>query len=570
MQMTREQLIDLLEGRSEFEKFQVEAQDLPEIPSAPAMRPPPDTGIEPYAGEWTAAQAAHLLRRTTFGVSKDQIKLAVANGMEWTVDKLLEEIALPEPPVVFNDAADSPALGETWITEPYDLINFPAQIGHRTNSLSAWTLGLMLEGQMNIREKMTLFWHNHFATEIQVVNDPKFAYQYITTLRENATGNFRELAKLMTVDPMMLRYLNGHDNSVESPNENYARELLELFTIGKGPQVAEGDYTNYTEQDVLAFSKILTGWRARGYRDRVGQEVDSVFVRSRHDESDKTLSHRFGNNVISNGGDLEYRNAIDVIFQKAECARFIMRKLYRWFVYYDINDAEEMQVIEPLAQLLVDHDYNLKEVLRTLLMSEHFYDPLNCGCIIKSPIDFVTNLFNQFEIEIDKERVNRYYQVWLTIFRYTTLIQQQYFQPPSVAGWSAYYQAPGYQRTWTNGVTLPYRILFTDIMSLVGFTQNGLAIQIDFLKLLEGYEDAISTQNMIRESVEFVCPKAMEDNQIDFLQAALLPGLPDFVWTEEYVAYLDDPDNEELRASVDNKLRIFFRTLLLHPEYHLS
>ena len=156
------------------------------------------------------------------------------------------------------------------------------------------------------QEKLTLFWHNHYVT--QGINDPQMVYNYITLLRENGLGNFRELTKQMTIEPAMLIYLNGNQNSAVAPNENYARELLELFTIGKGPAVGPGDYTNYTEDDVVEMARVLTGWIVRGgfTTDTVNNPLKSEFRPARHDDGTKQLSHRFDDIEIDDMGENEY------------------------------------------------------------------------------------------------------------------------------------------------------------------------------------------------------------------------------------------------------------------------
>ncbi len=569
--MKQDLVKQLLEGTLTHEEViaQIDYSQIESPAEAVSMRPPPDTGTATYTGEWTAAQAKHLLQRTTFGATREMIQQSVANGMAWTVDKLLEALPAPSPPLAYSELDVSVSIGETWVDAPVVRGN-NQQYNARRRSMRAWHTGRLLSGEFNLREKMTLFWHNHFAVEDLVVIDARYQYTYLKTLRDNCFGNFRELCKLITIDPMMLRYLNGRSNQAGSPNENYARELLELFSIGKGPQVGEGDYTHYTEDDVRELARVLTGWRDLGYlTENENLEVGSAFRRNLHDQEPKTLSHRFDFVTIENMNELEYAHAIDIIFGKKECARFICRKLYRWFVYYEITDVEEMQVIEPLADALVAADYEIEAVLRILLQSEHFYDPLNCGCMIKSPIDFVNNLLTQLSVPISGTVVQEY-NTWFRIYQFTSTIQQQLFQPPNVAGWSAYYQAPGYYRLWTNGVTLPMRIQYTDLMTLVGFRVMGLNIQIDFLDHISAYDNPTDPNDLIREAISLHCPKEFTEEQETFLKSALLPGLPDFEWTVEYGEYLGNPSDEGLRNAVHTKLRLFFRTLMLHPEYHLS
>lgn len=229
---------------------------------------PLTTGLIPYTGPWTFELAAHLLRRTTYGPTLTNIKWALDQGLEATVEKLFEEIPLPDPPVnAFYPGDPNVPIGETWIEEPYFNNILNEQASYRFRSVTSWTFGLMWQEGISIREKLTLFWHNHVP--VNAVEDPKFLYRYGALLRSYAWGNFRDLMKDITIDPAMLRYLNGFQNQKEAPNENYARELLELFTIGKGPLAAPGDYTNYNEQDVQAMARVLSGWTVLGSRSKV-------------------------------------------------------------------------------------------------------------------------------------------------------------------------------------------------------------------------------------------------------------------------------------------------------------
>ncbi|HFC01373.1 MAG TPA: DUF1800 family protein, partial [Phaeodactylibacter sp.] len=224
--------------------------------------------FNPYTGTWGMEQAAHLLRRTTFGPTYAQIKQAATDGLDATISLLFQNQPLPDPPIYYDFENDpNAALGETWVDAIF-LPNIQGLRGARRRSLFGWTFKQIRESGVNITEKMTLFWHNHFV--VASTNVPNRQYRYITFLRENALGNFKDLAKGITVDSAMLQYLNGTQNSKNAPNENYSRELLELFTIGKGELVGPGDYTNYTEDDVVELARALTGWyitvfKVKGY-----------------------------------------------------------------------------------------------------------------------------------------------------------------------------------------------------------------------------------------------------------------------------------------------------------------
>ena len=539
--------------------------------ASPALAPL--TGIDPYQGDWNYRRAAHLLRRTMFGPSYEQIKDAVDMGLEAVVSKLLEVKDLPDPPVNFNREDDPDvAIGESWVKAPYDN-SIQGLQGSRRASLRGWTLGQMINGDINIREKMTLFWHSMLVTS--EINEPRLEYQYITLLRENALGNFKELIKKITVNPSMLIYLNGTDSTNRAPNENYPRELLELFTLGKGDLAGPGDYTTFTEHDVTEMSKVLTGWviNRRPQPDPVTGEIEfeARFVPSRHDTTTKTLSHRFNNAVISNAGENEYSNLIDIIFEHPEASKFLVRKLYRWFVYYTITPEIEANVIEPLAELFKNSGYEVKPLVEALLLSEHFHDDEMTGCMIKNPLDFVAGMFHQFDIEVPETPLALQYGIWVNVNRITGPLQMEYYGVPSVAGWPAYYQEPGYYKMWINSVTLPLRIDISDGLSTVGFPiGRNFRLRIDALAFLETIEQPDDPNSVIAEFAKILFTHEVTDDQHKYLKEILIPGLPDYEWTVEYGEYKSDPQNSDLRESIELKVRSLLKAMLSMPEYQLS
>src|SRR5450432_870823 len=235
---------------------------------------------------------------------------------------------------------------------------------------------------------MVLFWHNHFVTETNTVDNALFCYQYNMLLRRHALGNFKEFVRAITVEPAMLRYLNGYANSKKAPDENYGRELQELFTLGKGPG------SHYTEEDVKAAARVLTGFTVQ-YKT-----FTSSFDPNRHDETDKQFSTAYGNRLIrgikGKEGTMELDELLDMIFSQEEVSRFICRKLYRFFVYHNIDETTERDLIEPLAALFRKENYEIGPVLEALFSSQHFFDPANFGCMIKSPIDFTIGLCREY------------------------------------------------------------------------------------------------------------------------------------------------------------------------------
>lgn len=531
------------------------------LPKNP-QRSPISGSLDPYNGPWGKEQAAHLLRRCMFGPTREQIAWSAENGLESTVAELIKDLPLPGPPLNYYYEEDpNTPIGETWIDKPF-LLEYRA---YRMNSLFAWTYGNIFEEGISIREKMTLFWHNHFVTSD--IPLPKMVYQYITLLRENALGNFRELTKYITINPSMLYYLNGNQNTKFAPNENYARELLELFTVGKGELAGPGDYTTFTEQDVAEIARVLTGWRVRA--TDTGELPEPRFNIDTHDTGDKQLSERFNSVVIQNAGNQEYANLIDIIFEQPEASRHICRKLYRWFIYYKIDETIEEEVIEQMAQVLRDNDFEIKPVVEALLKSEHFYDINSIGCQIKNPLEFIAAQIKQFELEYDDDLYKKY-TLWNGIFRLVELLQMVYYYPPSVAGWKAFYQEPTYNELWINSVTLITRQLFTDVLSTTGFNIFDRPFAIDVLKFASEIEDAEDPNELIRGIVEVIYPNPLNQDQIDVLKEILIPGLPDFEWTIQYQQYLNDPDNDFFRIPVELKLRLLFRAMLARPEFQLA
>ena len=519
--------------------------------------------LTPYAGPWGYAQAAHLLRRSLFGPARAEILAAAGSNLTAVLNGLLTAPAAPAPPLNVSATDMSVPIGQTWTAQAFDQ-NLE---GVRRTSLRDWWLGQLLGQSTSLAEKMTLFWHNHFVVELGNINDARMGYEYARLLRQHALGNVKQLAKDVTVTPAMLRYLNGNQSTAGAPNENYGRELLELFTVGKGPLIGPGNYTNYTEADVQAAARVLTGWRDQG------APVGSYYTASRHDTTTKVFSAAFGNASIAPNGASEYQDLMNLIFQQAETARFLVRKLYRWFVYYLIDAQTETDIIRPLAALLVQSNFEVVPVLRALLGSEHFFDVANVGCLIKSPLDFTVGLCRQMEVVFPPATtVTVQYTMWNYLNAFSYVQQQTLGDPPNVAGWAAYYQTPQYHELWINAVTLPRRNQATDLFIGTGYTRNGVKIVIDPVALVLALpaNTASDCNLLIAEFAQLMVPIDLTANQVAFLKAALLPGLPDFEWTVEWSQYLAAPTNMAKKAAVATKLQAMLRALMGLAEYHLS
>jgi uncharacterized protein (DUF1800 family) len=528
-------------------------------------------GLDPYAGEWTATQAAHLLRRTGFGLVPEELEQLVGMDIEAAVDLLLQDQPLPSEPVNYNFILDpNVPVGASWIGQP--LIPGINVNPYRVQSMRSWVYDNIRKERLSIRERMSEFWVNHFA--IAGGGHGQILYDYHILVKEFALGNFKELMKRITVDKAMLVFLNGNQNFANSPNENYAREVLELFTVGKGPQIGDGDYTNYTEEDVRSLAMALTGWRTRNlYSTAPGAFPEVYFDAGRHDTSDKQLSYHFNNDVISNGGADEYKQVIDRIFQQPAVARYICQKLYRHFVYYKVSVQEEAEIIGAMAQILEDNDFEIKPVLRALFLSQHFYDTDNQGPMIKNPLQLVGGLMRTFnhDHEFDRFPIDQKRRLFIYYYYRAAVMDLDYFNPPSVAGWEAYYQAPAFSRIWINSSTLQERTRFTLTMT----NSNGVNIgnnfrgTYDYLGWIKDIPDAMDPNKLISGIVGLLLPRSLSDGQLANLKEALIPGLPDFEWTVEYGDHIANPNDDDLAASVEAKLRDLFRAVFSLAEFQL-
>ncbi|WP_334056594.1 DUF1800 domain-containing protein [Polaribacter sp. P097] len=536
--------------------------------------------LDTYSGNWTAAEANHLLRRASFGCSRGTLTEALDLGLTGTISKLFEAQPMPEPPLKYEldgterDEVYDPEVnyGETWVNAPpYPIL--PTQqatnkaIRARNRSLYAWTFIQMQESGISIREKLTLFWHNHF---VSVNTNPHREFYYINTLRENALGNFKELTKKITVDPNMLVYLSGNQNTNSAPNENYARELLELFTLGKGAAVGNGDYTNYTEDDIVAIAKILTGWRVKSLLDP--DTLTPFFSNFNHSKGSKTLSHRFNNAVIEENGADEYKDLIDVIFQQEQCSKFIIRQIYKWFVNSEITDDIEVNVITPLAKILRDNDYEIAPALKVLLASDHFFE--STFCMIKSPIDLMLSVTKSLLFDGPSTTIKEQYDYALVLYSACFDLNQDIFHHPDVAGWKAYYQAPLFYKSWVNSFLLPKRLDYCRII----VTGGDLVIDditytipplIPVLTIVSKIENATDPNVLIRSLSNLLFNYEVSEEQIISLKEFLIPGLPDFEWTVEYSEYLADSTNITLVVSVDKKLRNLLSIMVQMSEFQI-
>ncbi|MBO9201790.1 MULTISPECIES: DUF1800 domain-containing protein [Niastella] len=530
------------------------------------------TSLKKYKGKWGQPEVKHLLKRTLFGAKKEDIDYFTSRSLRHTIQELLNTAEpIPGPPVnnynddKYSDEEIQP--GVTWITAvKYSGMNG----GRRRNSFKAWWMGCMLDQQRTLREKMVLFWHNHFATETTSVDNPTMIYKHNVLLRQYALGNFKAMVRAVTIDAAMLKYLNGNANTKKAPDENYGRELQELFTVGKGPG------SHYTEADVKAAARILTGFRID---NKSLPDVHGTFDAGRHDESDKQFSPFYNNQLIKGRkgkeGEMELDELLDLIFQQPEVARFICRKLYRFFVYHQIDEATEKTIIEPLAHVFRQNNYEVKPVLEKLFTSRHFFDMGNRGGIIKSPVDFAVGLCREYSIPFPGENsFVEQYGLWANIQQTASQMQQNIGDPPNVAGWPAYYQEPMFDKSWISSDTLPKRTAFTDRMVTTGFNRNGMKIAIDPVQYAKQLSAPGDPNKLIDELTALLYAVDLPAEEKQYMKTGiLLQGLQgmasDHYWTDAWQKLQDKPDDAANTKNVTNKLKNLLRYMMSLPQYQL-
>jgi len=267
------------------------------------------------------------------------------------------------------------------------------------------------EAEFTLREKMALFWVGHFAARI---TNPTFALNYLNTIRQHALGKFPDLLRAMIRDAALLQFLNNNLNRKSNPNENFARELMELFTLGRG---------NYNETDVKEAARSFTGW---------GFTREGTFLIREHD-------HDNGNKTfLGETGNFDGIDIANIILKKKECSVFIARKIYTFFV----NDLPDEKIIKDLAHDFFNSGYDLEKLMQNIFSSNWFYDEKNIGSKIKSPIELMGGMTRDFKIRFNNPVVQ---------FQVMKVLGQVIFYPPSVAGW------PG-GKNWIDSSTIMYRM----------------------------------------------------------------------------------------------------------------
>jgi uncharacterized protein (DUF1800 family) len=365
-------------------------------------------------GGWSRRLAAHLYRRAGFGASSAELDEALKLGPAATVNRLFNPLSTP-------DTEEFEQTSEMLATRTVATGN-PEQ-------LAAWWLHRMRNTPDVLREKLTLFWHGHFATSAAKVQKPALMLAQNRLLRRHAAGKFEELVKGISRDPAMLIYLDSTTNRRIRPNENYARELLELFCLGVG---------NYTEADIKQVARAFTGWEVRSDH--------FAFNPIQHDTGSKSFLGRSGN--------FDGDEAVDVVLEQPAAARFIARKLVRFFVIDE--PAAPDALLEPVAQDLRTSGYQIGPVVKRILGSNLFFSEYAVGRKVRSPVELGIGLLRSLEATSNL----------VTLGGALAGLGQSLFQPPNVKGWDG-------GRAWINSSSLLSRANVVRQLVLGGGTRFG-------------------------------------------------------------------------------------------------
>lgn len=389
--------------------------------------------LAPYTVPLDELRAAHLYRRLGFSASVETINLAVGQTASTLVDTLVNE-ALNMAPIPAPIWAD-------WNNSDY-----PADDDLRGQMINAqrqeWTIAYgnsMFNN--NLRDRLSFFWSNHLVTELRVYNCNSFLYHYFNCLQRNSIGNFKTFVSEMGLTSAMLYYLDGVYNNGNNPNENYGRELYELFTLGEG--------NAYTEEDIIETARALSGYVERG--EEGCSQV--TFDATRHDAGSKT--------ILGQTGNWGYDDVIDILFNERpnEIAGFICKKLYEFFVHPDSNDDDgnAQTIISGMASTFVANNFEIAPVLSQLFKSQHFFDDEAIGVIIKSPFDFYFNFIKESGFSYDDATI-------VSAIDACPLLGQRLFNPVDVAGWQR-------DRQWINTNFMIGRWLTIEVL-IDNFYQN--------------------------------------------------------------------------------------------------
>jgi uncharacterized protein (DUF1800 family) len=544
--------------------------------------------LAPHTGVLGMRLAKHLLKRSTFRYKKSMLDAYAAK----TVNQAVNDLFLP-----FNNFLAEPIdyhNAKPWINDTVNGAEPIATLFFQRYYITGWWLDEAIRCE-TIHAKMQWFLHSIFIVDNSAGQSREY-FDYLGLLKHYAVGNIKEFAIKMSQNNTMLKYLDGNSNTKTAPNENYAREFLELFTITKGAQIEPGNYTNYTEADVQTAAKVLTGWRTSTrnlgvnpqYADPASGTQLGYADYGKHTTGSKTFSSAFGNTIIAGATDsasmtTELTAFVNMVFAQQQTAISYCKRLYRYFVSDKITAAVQTDIIVPLANELMANNYNLTPVLKTLLKSKHFYDQDDTsstdniiGSIIRSPFEQLAQAVSFFDLTIPHPVTNteNHYHNWYHRTLLTVLFPfggLEPFKPENVAGYSAYYQEPGYSRNWFNASTLIARYKLYDLLitgNRVFATGSNGGIQLfaaPFVKNSGYFSNPGNATTLVTEFCNYLLPETPTPQRLQYYLDYFLDNLSTTNWMFEWQAYL----TTNIDTSVKIPIQRLMKVLLSSQEYQV-
>lgn len=548
--------------------------------------------LNPLQGALGKRKAAHLLRRCSYQYTRQRVDALALKTATEALDELLNlSPLLLEQPVFAATSGQTPA---TWINPPQaPSTPGPADDFELRPYVIAWWANEAFHDP-GIGHKMTFFLHQFLAVDAESGKTGEF-FDYLSLLRWGALGNFRKLVEKMVTDNCMLNYLNNDQNFAQNPNENFAREFFELFTIGRGNIAGPGDYTTFTEQDVEAAARVFSGFNHANRNANTDPETmlpaGKAYPQS-HDFMPKTFSPRFGGTTISAPGNdaagmvAELKAFIDLVFAQAETAKNICRRLYHYFVKRQISQEAEDEIISGLATTFSSSGFEFKPVLQQLLASEHFYDTDDpetddeaIGALIKSPMELAFQAISFFGLSIPdpiSDFKTHYDTFWIAAVmeRMLTRAGMTLFYPFDVAGYPGYYQEPDFNRQFFNSATIVQRyklpqILLTGTHAWGGGADDPIGAKLDVAAwvrdsgVISGPSDAAM---LVQELLSYLFPEEPDAERLDyFLNTVFLDQLPAADWVYEWENYMNTGDDSEVKIPLGRLVN----AALYAPEYQV-
>ena len=457
---------------------------LPVTPSQPH-------GWAPYSGDFGVDEAAHLLRRTVIGPRFAEVREAESAGLAVTIDRLFTRHEVEEP----GDWVNEP-FPDWWALTQAQRDSVQRVMNARQKVLRLWWCENIATGPPDLTETMTLFWHDHFATAMRDVQIPQSMYIQQALFRKHALGNFRAILNAIIRDPAMLIWLDGRWNIASDPNENFARELFELFTMGEG--------TGYTQEDISEAARALTGWMTDG--------VDTWFASWAHDDGEKT--------ILGETGRFGAAEVVEILLRQPETSELLAGKLYRWF----LSSEPAPEDVAALAAQLRDADYEIAPVLRTLLSSAAFFDPAYRGSLVKSGVEIYAGALRSFEVDNFDPGV--YDLQARFVLAEMTDFGQTLFDPPDVSGWPGHLQ-------WLNTQTLPKRKFYLDALINGRFERAPLAMGIKVLDVVNQFRDPNDPEQIVDDLALLWFGQAPTELIRQTMLETLLQGAEPYDWSIE-------------------------------------